>query len=425
MDVTADRREASSRTLPLLRELLLQSVTDSDLDRHLRSLRVRLVTEEARFSQRSCQVFAATLAMLLIRSGICVQIEAGTAELLVALPGFEGQTFDLALRRAARLMFPGATLGGSTSADVAVLIGSGVSPLRAERTITLRASGRTVDLEWSRSSSGPWEPANELVALAAAGMAAMEIHKLALHGLEARSGTAAQLLAPSSASFTVPFDLPEVLDIGRLDVISAGAISQNAMWVLASAGARADIRIFDADHIDLSNVNRCPYAFLDVLGRRKVDVVAERSPERLRVEPVARHYRYDEQRTLRLAPRVLVGADDIAVRHWVQAAQPELIVVGATSHFEVVVSEHMTGWPCAGCIHPTADGDVPRLIPTASFVSFWAGYLCGLRLLKHAVGGPSYQDGLLTVAFPLQISESRTSGATFRADCPVGHRAEV
>jgi hypothetical protein len=48
-----------------------------------------------------------------------------------------------------------------------------------------------------------------------------------------------------------------------------------------------------------------------------------------------------------LAPSVVVGVDDIKSRWLVQSFQPEWLVVGATAHFLVIVSEHMKDMPCA------------------------------------------------------------------------------
>jgi len=135
-----------------------------------------------------------------------------------------------------------------------------------------------------------------------------------------------------------------------------------------------------------------------------------------------RHVSQQDLRSIQFAPITLVGADDILVRHWVQTGQPEYLVVGATTHFEIVVSDHVPGAPCAGCVHPRAT-EAPAVIPTVSFVSFWAGYLSAVRILEHAAGYSFERDRQLTVAFPLQLNGSSTGPASLRPDCPVGHGA--
>lgn len=50
-----------------------------------------------------------------------------------------------------------------------------------------------------------------------------------------------------------------------------------------------------------------------------------------------------------------------------------------------MASAHERDLPCAQCLHPRDDlADTP--IPTAAFVSFWAGLLLGVRFLRHLAG---------------------------------------
>lgn len=412
-----------SRTLPLLSELLAP-IKATDLDGRLAKFRVRLVFDASNIIDATTQTFIATLASQVVRSGMTLQVDLSPAPTLVSLPGFGAMSFDAALEAAVRAMFPGATVDRtSATPDVAVVLGQAASPLRPDLTIRLAAVGGSVWLDWGTESTRRWRPANTLVALAAAGLASMELHKFVLRAMAPRNATAAELLAAASLEFQLPFDLPAEVSLGRLDVISAGAISQNALWTFAAVdGLSAYLRVFDADDVELSNTNRCPFVLLNHLGQAKVDLLADLVPHRLQIEPVTRHFTLDDVVATPLAPVVLVGADDIAVRHWVQSATPAFLVVGATSHFEIVVSEHVANSACAGCVHPRADEAGPAVIPTVSFVSFWAGYLCALRVIAHAVGVPYIAERQLTVAFPLQLGGSWTGRASFHRDCPLGHR---
>lgn len=344
---------------------------------------------------------------------------------LLSLPGFDAPTFDTAAAQAIEAMLPKPGPRHRSIAEIAIVLGDVASPVPPELTTRVAIDGRRVRLRWGDAGRMPWQPANALVALAAAGMTAMEIHKAALRRLPARSGTTAALLARSYIDYELPLDLPSQLSLGRLDVVSAGAISQNALWSLSVVdGLRVDLRIFDRDATELSNVNRCPLIYLDRLGQLKVDIVRDMVPSSWTVDAVARHFTAEDAQTLQLAPITLVGADDIVVRHTVQAGWPAFLVVGATSHFEIVVSEHVPDAPCAGCVHPRATA-APAIIPTVSFVSFWAGYLSAVRILGHAIGAPFDLDRQLTIGFPLQLQGSSTGQLSFRADCPVGHGADI
>ena len=64
-----------------------------------------------------------------------------------------------------------------------------------------------------------------------------------------------------------------------------------------------------------------------------------------------------------LAARVVVGVDHIPSRWAVQDAGPEWLGIGATSHYELQVTEHPLGWPCARCLHPH-DDEGNTILPT-------------------------------------------------------------
>ncbi len=231
--VGRSRAKAMSRTIPLLTELLAP-IAATELDRHLSLLRVRLVTG-GQTADAATQAIVATLANLLVRSGMTIQVDQTLGSTAAAFPGFGLGRFGAGLDAAVPLMFPGARVDHSASPpDFAIVLGGAPSPLAPESTVRVDATGRLAHVRWGPSREATWKPANALVALAAAGLASMELHKAALRALPLRSRTAVELLARSDTSFTLPFELPEAVDVGRLDVISGGAISQNAIWTFAA-----------------------------------------------------------------------------------------------------------------------------------------------------------------------------------------------
>jgi hypothetical protein len=64
------------------------------------------------------------------------------------------------------------------------------------------------------------------------------------------------------------------------------------------------------------------------------------------------------------------------------------VAVGGTSHYNVSSSVHLQGSPCSGCLHPVDDDAGGGHIPTVSFVSFWAGLVMTVRLLRDALRQP-------------------------------------
>ncbi len=83
---------------------------------------------------------------------------------------------------------------------------------------------------------------------------------------------------------------------------------------------------------------------------------------------------------LPLAERVVVGVDDVRARWWVQEEQPGWLAIGATGNNPALLTTHVAASPCAACAHPEALA--PGVIPTISFVSFWAGLLQACALVS-------------------------------------------
>ena len=122
-----------------------------------------------------------------------------------------------------------------------------------------------------------------------------------------------------------------------------------------------------------------------------------------------------------LAPSVLVGVDDIPSRWAVQRARPVWLGVGATSHYSAMASFHSAGLACAICLHPRTEED-SRPIPTAAFVSHWAGVWLACMFVRYAAGQPLSPDEQQTYATMLRPD---SDGAIWRSrvqprmGCPI------
>ena len=104
-----------------------------------------------------------------------------------------------------------------------------------------------------------------------------------------------------------------------------------------------------------------------------------------------------------LAPRVLVGTDDISTRWLVQRQWPKWLGVGATTHFDAMASAHRPSDDgCAGCAHPRDDAN-NALIPTAAVISHWAGLILAAYVAREASGAGAAPNEQMTYCAPLRI----------------------
>ncbi|MBZ5697625.1 MAG: hypothetical protein LAN18_03665 [Acidobacteriia bacterium] len=222
-----------------------------------------------------------------------------------------------------------------------------------------------------------------------AALAANEAFKFVMRRLPLR-GQADRVFFEESQSCNWDFGAVHVpeegVDLGMVDVISAGAICQAALYALMRfPNVRMSGRIFDDDLTGASNLNRNMLSSVADIGLLKVQVVARCCSAKLRLKPIAVRFPGDSCKIGQLARRVLVGVDDIPSRWEVQRHAPGWIAVSGTSHFGVSSSAHRPDEPCCGCLHPVDDPVGANPIPTVSFVSFWAGLAMTVRLLRDAL----------------------------------------
>lgn len=420
------RHEALTRTLDLLGELLGPGQR-GDIDAALGATRVHIAYPSSRADART-QAALYVLVCLLARSGVAVEAQLAAGPRLVALPGLDSPDFSEAMLAVVPRMFPGAKLGLPAGSPAFTIV-FGDDPGRFSGTvIRICAHGPRAWVARNSNTAGPWAPDDSLVALAAVGLGAGEVFKDILRPLSVRH---LEELDPLEPTFTVPFRMQETVNLGPIVVISAGAITQMFLMTLAAEGGiSADLTIFDGDLTELSNVNRCPFVMTDALNVPKVDAVKQLVGRqrlvsgRLEVTPIARHLDEETQHLVAPGSTVVVGADDVAVRHRAQALQPIWLVIGATSHFLTLITEHPANQACAGCAHHALGDDV-RVIPTWSLISFWAGYLVALRTIAHGAGMPYSAARRVTTFWPLHPDAIFEHGLAFSSRCPVRRHSEA
>ena len=332
-----------------------------------------------------------TLTQLLVATGIGVRYVGPDVRLAHPQPPWTSSTLYGVLDEMAGDSVPGARvrIGGEPGVDE-LAFAFGDTPASCDDGWRLTGSAWAGATGPLHSAALRWQGDFPLGGLVAATISAAEPFKAALRAMFVPSDVDAEQLKPATAASVrlAPDATPVRENLGRVDCISGGAITQAALHALLRVPSlRGDFRVYEPELLDLSNLNRYALALRRFLGRLKLEsLYACASPAfRISGEPV--RFEAAAAESTVLAPSVLVGVDHIPSRALVQSRGPAWLCVGATSHFEAMASEHEEALNsgCAGCAHPTNDGVVVT-IPTVSFVSYWSGLMVAARLLRRLAG---------------------------------------
>ena len=207
------------------------------------------------------------------------------------------------------------------------------------------------------------------------------------------------------------------LDLGCVDVISGGAITHAMLFcLLRIPGVHTCLRVIEEQKAEISNVNRYSLLRASDDGVNKIEQLESAGTDGVVIEGVRSLFTKDTRGALLpLAERVLVGVDDVRARWWVQEEQPGWLAIGATGNNLARLTTHVAASPCAACAHPEALA--PGVIPTISFVSFWAGLLqvCAL------VSGSRAPANVFIYPFAMSGPQAITSfPPRANPDCPLG-----
>lgn len=388
-----DAYEALKRTALLLRLDVFGSPPEDDplIVDGLRDTTVRIIADRVNLATVSGQTALVTLYNQLAMLGVQIDLDIPAMELSTPQPPLRGSDIVAALRDYSDDLIPGGASRPAPTVDVVYAIGDAPAPAGALRLAGTGTTARVGDIR--AADAGRWD-GDTIAAMAAAAAAAAQGVRAAVPRIAQRLGRGTDGLPPQWLPRTGRTDhinmtrwaMHGPVDMGDVDVVSGGAISQAALYALLRLdGVSGNLRVIEPETVDLSNLNR--YA---LSRRRDVDVPKagalpmfstrhlQIAGQTLRLEPAT----LPQLRPL--APRLLVGVDHIPSRWLTQMeAAQSVVVVGASSHDYVLVSSHGPGAPCVGCVHPR-DDSTTGAIPTISFVSFWAGLISALELARSA-----------------------------------------
>lgn len=420
--------EELNRTILLCRDYVVDRLTDEEICNGFQSLQVLCVSDLRNLSSHSGQTALVTLVSLLSRMGMQVGLTIPDVAMPSPQPPLLGSSLCTALIASSDTLITGATVRCDSDFNPDVIFVLGDTEIDSGHASCWRLSGS----DWhgalvmeGATEAQPWAAEWPVGSMVSAALAANEAFKFVIRRLPLRDQAnhiffeASRFCSWNFGSIPAP---KAAVDLGQVDLISAGAISQAALYALMRF-PRVELRgrVFDDDLTCASNLNRNMLTLGADVGSSKVHVVVQRCAPKLQLEAVANRF-VGSSVERKLAQRVLVGVDDIPSRWEVQRHAPGLVAVSGTSHFNVSSSAHRSDEPCSGCLHPVDDSMGANPIPTVSFVSFWAGLATAVRLLREVLGSPYSRDRQQLWLTPLRMDLPHAAmwlPVAPRRDCPV------
>jgi hypothetical protein len=407
------RAEALSRTTRLINQEIFDGRADEPaIARGLAASTIRLTADEANMACRGGQAALITTFQLIARMGIGVELAIPDAPLIAQIPPLCEPSLRAALVELGDDLIPGNIVRTSPGqAELTFVFGDSTCPeTDAVHVLVADMSCSLIQTD-APTRIACHLPLGGLAAGAAAAAIALEA---ALPQIELAAGIQRTQQRRPSAGPPVKIDLAALFpDLGggqirlpeelTIDAISAGAITNAfvavAVWLLQ---ASTNVRIFDDDVAEVSNVNRCPHIRRSDDQKPKVEVLRASSTPLLRITGEQLRFTSDTAQQLQpFSDHVLVGVDDIPSRWRVSETEPKSLYVGATTNREAIVTNHHPGEPCAGCAHPDPAVE-EEFVPTISFVSFWGGLLQACALLTEL---QQPQRARRVTVFPFALGE--------------------
>jgi hypothetical protein len=421
--------EQLNRTVLLCRDYVSDAVSDASICQAFQSVRVLCVADATNLSSHGGQSCLTTVVALLNRMGMQVTLRIPEISMVRKQPPFRGTHLRDSLLASSNNLISGATVRPDRSeCGPDLLFALGDSAIEEGSCPTWRLNGS----EWqgaitrAAARAPKWTVEWPIGAMTSAVLAAGEAFKYVMRRLPIRSEDDLVFFesSPDSSWDFSSIAIPaRKLDFGDVDIVSAGAISQAALYVLLRLPQlRMTGRIFDDDTTSSTNFNRNMLTLVGDADSEKAQLVADRCAPEFQLTPKCQRFLADSPGARQIAPYVLVGVDDIPSRWQVQRCASGLLVVSGTTHFSISSSCHGPREPCCGCLHPVDDLGGPTAIPTVSFISFWAGLTMAVRLIRRALGagyGLNRQHLWMT---PLRMDQPHAaiwSPVAIRKKCPV------
>lgn len=401
MDLSAIN--ALDRTAILMAtDLLGGEVSHRDVVEGLLAFRVRIrATEQALFAP-AAQHAVVTLPPQLAMCAISIHLDVPDAEVLTPQPRLCESSLGASILEHIHATWPWVDTTPGDRPQITYVIGDTPPFPAADIVVTgevdhIRVGHARFVQPSPWMGTWPTAPVGAGISAAAIAVRAAARRMAALRGID----QPVALSAPDLTDLRIATSRLAQPSLGEIPVISAGAVTHGLMYVLQRVpDLTATFDVFDDDVYDVPNLNRYPLLTIEDLGNSKAPSTPAWSRSRLQFRGRQRRYTGGEGAG---AERILVGADNIAVRWTAQGDAGRWLGIGSTSHLFAEVSTPVLGGPCSGCTHDHQD-EAPEVIPTISVVSGWAGLMLANELLRSAL---ERRAGGVTWSYPLGLGGRR------------------
>jgi molybdopterin/thiamine biosynthesis adenylyltransferase len=422
------REEALSRTTRLINQHYFDGEADeSAIAVGLGATTVRLLGNADNLSSRSGQAAFVTAFQLITRMGIGIELQAPEAALVAEVVPLRHSTLRAALLDLGSDLVPD-TVVREQPGEAQVTFAFGDTSCANGSPIFVTASDLGCLLTREETERARLVCDFPLGGLAAAAAAAAIALTEALPQIEQATGMKRASRRHPSPGPPVRIELAKLFPtlrpcaayLGRVDAISAGAVTNALVAVLSwLPEVSAALRAIDDDGVEIHNLNRCLQFRAGDNRKSKVDALRGSSSGLIEIDGIKARLTPESLAGIApLADRVVAGVDNSKARWFVQEQWPPHLYIGATSNQEAVLTTHHPGEPCAGCAHPDPlpEGE---MVPTISFVSFWAGLLQACALLVEA---ERPQPAQRVTMYPFALGQSNWGRA---AELPTAGRCAI
>lgn len=254
---------ALTRTALLVKEAVFPELAEREIVRALTRTRVRLSADEETLASQAGQTALVSAFVSVAQLGAHIFVNIPETGLIHPQPPIVGEELLSGLLEHSQDLIAPAASDHVTPVDLEIVFGAATPQLDVSKHPVLLSCGD----DWSTSLTPladskphPWAGRYPIGAMFAGVAIGAEVFRVVLTALAEENGLASAggLYLGGAKPLRVglpPLQLPSVINLGAIDFVSAGAITNAALFTLLRVpGLRARIRVIDDDILRLENL---------------------------------------------------------------------------------------------------------------------------------------------------------------------------